>query len=81
MRGRLRRKLRKEIIQNSEIIWLGAWSGYLHTKLDGVDYYGDIHTMIAFSIIAEDVGKEIEHRALSGYIKRHKVISTHKKCF
>ena len=68
MKAKLLKKLRKEIFNNSYIFHISSWSGYLCTFLDGVKYSGKRHSILSFSINAEKIGKELEHKALAGYI-------------
>lgn len=72
MKVKLLRKLRREIIRNSDIRYISRWSAYLTTILDGVKYEGPIHATIHFMLQPEKAGTEIEHIALRGYIERKK---------
>lgn len=72
MKVKLLRKLRQEIIRNSDICHISRWSAYLTTILDGVKYKGPSHATIYFMLQPEKAGTEIEHIALKGYIERRK---------
>lgn len=66
MKAKLLRRLRREIINNTNIKWYNQWSGVLYTTLNGKKYYGDDHSPIGLK--NPDTGKELEHRALKGYL-------------
>lgn len=73
MKAKLLKKLRQEIIKNADIHWYSQWSGYLTTELRGEVYYGNNHSPIGLGN-PDIAGKELEHKALKGYIesKRNK---------
>lgn len=71
MKAKLLKKLRKEIITNTNIHWRSQWSGYLTTKLRGEIYYGKDHSPIGLGN-PNICGKELEHIALEGYLSSKK---------
>ena len=72
MKTKLLKKLRKEIFDNSDIELISSWSCYLTTRLKGQLYEGPIVSTLAIHTRPEELGRELEHIALQGYIESKK---------
>lgn len=70
MKARLLKKLRKEIFENSDVELInGGWSCYLTTRLKGEYYVGPIVSTLAIYMIPGELGRELAHIALQGFIE------------
>lgn len=70
MKAKLLKKLRKAVLDNSDLEMTSPFGGFLVTWLDGEKYVGSRHSTIGFNINAEEIGRELEHIAIEDYVKK-----------